>query len=343
MCGGRLNVVNSHDFNQGPGSSLPEGPRSEVKRLMDPEISAPKIVIICGPTGVGKTAVALDLAEAFRAEIVSADSMQIHKHMNIGTAKPKLHEQSRVPHHMIDIKNPDESFDARQFAETSHGIIMKLHERNVATFVVGGTGLYIKALVYGLFQTGILNSGIRIRLRQEAQIHGTEFLYQRLIQFDPEAAKRIHPNDTYRLIRALEVYEETGKKISEYHHEHSFRHPAFRVLKIGLDMERKTLYDRINSRVESMMEEGLVDEVRDLLHKGYTANLKSMQAIGYRHVVDFIQERLPYNETLRTLKRDTRRYAKRQLTWFRADPDVLWFQPDELNEMHRRINRFLKE
>lgn len=309
---------------------------------MDPEISAPKVVIICGPTGVGKTALAIELAEAFEAEIISADSMQIYKRMNIGTAKPKPNEQDRVFHHMIDIIDPNESFDARQYAKMAHGTIMRLHKRNIAPFVVGGTGLYIKALVYGLFQAEPVDSGIRIRLNREARTHGTAFLYERLSRCDSEAAKRIHPNDTYRLIRALEVYEETGKMISEYHREHRFRRQTFPVLNIGLDMERKTLYERINCRVDLMIEEGLVDEVKSLLDAGCSPALKSMQAIGYRHGVNFIQGRLSWDEMLRTLKRDTRRYAKRQLTWFRADPDILWFTPDDFNEIHRRINRFLK-
>jgi tRNA dimethylallyltransferase len=307
------------------------------------EISAPKVVIICGPTGVGKTAVAIELAEAFEGEIISADSMQIYKHMNIGTAKPGPHEQGRVPHHMIDIIDPNEPFDARRFAKMAQGIIIKLHERHIVPFVVGGTGLYIKALVYGLFQAKSPDPGIRIRLRQEAKIHGTAFLHERLSRCDPAAAERIHPNDTYRLIRALQVYEEAGKTISEFHHEHRFRHQAFRVLKIGLEMSRETLYDRINCRVDAMIEEGLVDEVKALLRAGYTADLKSMQAIGYRHVADFIQGRLSWNEMLRTLKRDTRRYAKRQLTWFRADQDILWVKPEDFIEMRRWINHFLKE
>jgi len=309
---------------------------------MRPTIVQPNVIIICGPTALGKTSIAIDLAKTFDGEIIGADSMQIYRHMNIGTAKPTPDEQSRVPHHMIDIVDPDEPFDARQFAIIAYEKIMNLHARSITPFVVGGTGLYIKALVHGLFEAEPADSEVRMRLKQEAEIHGTGFLYKRLSKQDSKTAKRIHPNDTYRIIRALEVYELTGKMISELHREHRFTDKPFRVLKIGLHMDREIIYDRINRRVDVMIDAGLVNEVKGLLGMGYSADLKSMQSIGYRHMVDFIEGRFSWDEALRTLKRDTRRYAKRQLTWFKADSAIVWKEPGQLKEIRRTIKKFLQ-
>ncbi len=309
---------------------------------MRPTIVQPNVIVICGPTALGKTSIAINLAKTFNGEIIGADSMQIYRHMNIGTAKPTPDEQSRVPHHMIDIVDPDEPFDARQFAIIAHEKIMNLHARSITPFVVGGTGLYIKALVHGLFEAKPADSDVRMRLKQEAEIHGTGFLYKRLSKQDSETAKRIHPNDTYRIIRALEVYELTGKMISGLHREHRFTDKPFRVLKIGLHMDREIIYDRINRRVDVMIDAGLVNEVKGLLGMGYSADLKSMQSIGYRHMVDFIEGRSSWEEALRTLKRDTRRYAKRQLTWFKADSAIVWKEPGQLKEIRRTIKKFLQ-
>ncbi|MEE8553598.1 MAG: tRNA (adenosine(37)-N6)-dimethylallyltransferase MiaA [Desulfobacterales bacterium] len=305
-------------------------------------IVKPNVIVICGPTALGKTSIAIDLARTFKGEIVGADSMQIYRHMNIGTAKPTPDEQSIVPHHMIDIVDPNEPFDARQFAIMAHEKIMDLHARRVSPFVIGGTGLYIKALLHGLFEAMPADPDVRTRLKQEAEIHGTDFLHKRLSQLDSATAKRIHPNDTYRILRALEVYELTGKTISELQGEHSFTDKPFRVLKIGLHMDREIIYDRINRRVDAMIDSGLVNEVKGLLGMGYSADLKSMQSIGYRHMVDFIEGHSSWEEALRTLKRDTRRYAKRQLTWFKADSAIVWKEPGQLKEIRRTIEKFLQ-
>jgi len=243
---------------------------------------------------------------------------------------------------MIDIVDPDEPFDARQFAIMAHEKIMDLHARSITPFVVGGTGLYIKALVHGLFEAKPADPDVRMRLKQEAELHGTGFLYKRLTKQDSATAKRIHPNDTYRILRALEVYELTGKMISELQSEHRFTDKPFRVLKIGLHMDREIIYDRINRRVDVMIDTGLFNEVKGLLGMGYSADLKSMQSIGYRHMVDFIEGRSSWGEALRTLKRDTRRYAKRQLTWFKADSAIVWKEPGQLKEIRRTIKKFLQ-
>ncbi|MDO9567388.1 MAG: tRNA (adenosine(37)-N6)-dimethylallyltransferase MiaA [Candidatus Desulfaltia sp.] len=301
----------------------------------------PKVIVICGPTGVGKTSAAIEIAGEFKGEIINADSMQIYKYMDIGTAKPTPVEHARVKHHMIDIVDPDESFDAAMYAKMAHEIIMKLDRQDIVSFVAGGTGFYIKALLHGLFMAGQSDVNIRERLKEEVAIHGAAFLHKRLSECDTTAAENIHPNDTYRIIRALEVYEITGKSISECHEEHRFTDEPFKVLTIGLDMDRKILYDRINSRVDAMIDAGFVDEVKQLLHKGYSENLKPMQSIGYRHITDYIKSRLSWDEALLTFKRDTRRYAKRQMTWFKADLQTVWIKPEQLDDANRLIKEFL--
>ena len=307
-----------------------------------PPQKKPKLIVICGPTGIGKTSTAIEVAKANSGEIISADSMQIYRHMDIGTAKPTPEEQMLVKHHMIDIVDPDAQFDAARFANLARQNVTRLHKRGITPFVVGGTGLYIKSLLYGIYQSELVDPQVRSRLIKEAAEHGIQRLFQRLKQCDPLTAQRLHPNDTYRIMRALETYEATGKPISEYQKTHGFSEQPYDVLKIGLKMNRAILYERINKRVDMMIAAGFVDEVRRLLDLGYTAALKSMQAIGYRHLVDYIEGRLDWRECLRTLKRDHRRYAKRQLTWFGADSEIIWKEPKQMNEIMQIVRKFLK-
>jgi tRNA dimethylallyltransferase len=301
----------------------------------------PKIIIICGPTGIGKTAVAVDLAQHFNGQIIGADSMQVYKHMDIGTAKPTAEEQIRVTHHMIDIVEPDETFDAARYAGLARAKIFELNQHNITPLVVGGTGLYIKALLYGLFNGEVFDPDVRRRLKEEAAVHGNAYLHARLGRLDPETAQRLHTHDTYRILRALEVVETTGKSISRHHQEHGFLEQPFRSLKIGLNMDRADLYEGINARVDAMISAGFVDEVKNLLARGYSKDLKSMQSIGYRHMVDYIEGLLEWEECARTLKRDHRRYAKRQLTWFGADDEIIWKEPVQVSAMKDLVNNFL--
>jgi len=309
---------------------------------MNSPVNKPKVIVICGPTGIGKTAVGIQLAEKLDGEIISADSMQIYRYMDIGTAKPTADEQSRIPHHMIDIVDPDENFDAVRFAEMARQKVMQLHQRGVIPFVVGGTGLYIKALLQGLFQSNPVDPKIRERLMKEAAENGSGILYDRLKRVDPDTADRLHPNDSHRIIRALETIESTGRSISEHQQAHGFADEPFNALKICLQIDRQKLYERIDKRVDMMIKEGLVDEVKKLLAMSYSADLKSMQSIGYRHMVEFLAEQLPWDECVRTLKRDTRRFAKRQFTWFGADQQIQWYEPDQLNEIVRLVEGFLE-
>ncbi|MBT8330825.1 MAG: tRNA (adenosine(37)-N6)-dimethylallyltransferase MiaA [Deltaproteobacteria bacterium] len=300
-----------------------------------------KIIVICGPTGIGKTSVAIRLAEHFNGQIIGADSMQIYKYMDIGTAKPTIAEQARVVHHMVGIVTPDEPFDAALYAESARQIITGLCQHDILPFVVGGTGLYIKALLFGLFNDDVFDPHIRLKLKAEAQTLGIDALHQRLHLLDPETAQRLHPNDTYRILRALEVVETSGKPISRLHREHGFAEQSFDALKIGLQMERELLYERINQRVDAMFAAGFLDEVKNLLARGYAADLKAMQSIGYRQMVETIQGRIPIDDCLRIVKRDHRRYAKRQLTWFNADPVIVWKSPEQIEEMIRLIDKFI--
>jgi len=308
----------------------------------EPTVEKPRMIVICGPTGLGKTGLAIELAPSFRAEIISADSMQVYRYMDIGTAKATQQEQKCVRHHMIDILNPDEPFDAARYAIMARRIIANLHHKGVVPMVVGGTGFYIRALLYGLFQSRPTDPSIRKRLSEEVKRCGLPAFYRKLTIRDPDAAANIHPNDEFRIIRALEVMETTGEKLSSLHSAHRFSDIPYKVLMIGLNMDRAILYQGINRRTEEMVKKGLLGEVRSLLSKGYDSNIKAMQSIGYRHMVEFIEGRLTWDEAVRTLKRDTRRYAKRQLTWFRKDENVVWESPENVTAIRNRIEAFLQ-
>ena len=301
----------------------------------------PKVIIICGPTCIGKTTVGIRLAQKIGGEIIGADSMQIYRYMDIGTAKPTLEERRMVPHHMVDIVDPDEDYDAVQFSKQARDRIAEIVNRGLLPFVVGGTGLYIKAMLHGLFHSNPVDPKIRSRLRRELEQGGSSRLYERLKQLDPATAVRIHPNDSYRILRAVETIESSQKPISQHHLDHGFEDAPFNSLKIGLRQDRQKLYTQIDKRVDLMIEAGLVAEVKKLLSMGYSAELKSMQSIRYRHVAGFLEGRLPWDECRRTLKRDTRRFAKRQFTWFGADPQIKWYQPDRLDQIFDAVERFL--
>ena len=302
----------------------------------------PHLIIISGPTCVGKTDVAIALAKPLGAEIISADAVQVYRHMNIGTAKPTEDQRDLIRHHLIDVVYPDESYNAARFKTMAEVVISDLHQKGRPIFVVGGTGLYIKALTQGLFPAQEQDGAARKKLQKEAETIGLVAMYQRLHKVDPAAASRIHPNDSYRIIRALEVHQVTGQPISLHHGVHGFRDIPYNTFKIGLTRDRNILYDRINRRVDQMLTSGLLEEVKWLLDQGYSSTLKSMRSIGYRHIGDYLEGRMLWDETVRLFKRDTRRYAKRQLTWFRADPGFMWVQPGQIDIMKNKIESFLR-
>jgi tRNA dimethylallyltransferase len=300
-----------------------------------------KIVVICGPTGVGKTGFAIRLARQIGGEIVGADSMQIYRGMDIGTAKPTAAEQAAVPHHMVDIVDPGEDFDAAEYGRRAEICVSALISAGKTPFVVGGTGFYIKALVYGLADAAASDSRVHDRLAAELERTSPQSMHQRLSRVDPQSALRIHPNDTFRILRALEVYHLTGRPLTAHHNDHGFARVRFDALRIGLTLPREELYAQIDRRVDAMLDQGLVAEVRALLAKGVDPRLKSMQSLGYRHMADYLQGRLSWDEAVRTLKRDHRRYAKRQMTWFGADNLVQWLQPDQFPEAVALVEEFL--
>jgi tRNA dimethylallyltransferase len=299
-----------------------------------------KIVVIAGPTASGKSALAIRLALEEDGEILNADSMQVYLGMDIGTAKPTREERAVVPHHLLDVMEPDQEFNASIFRAMALPILEDMAARGKLRLVVGGTGLYIRALVGGLFDCGPADPALRRSLLEECRALGSERLHERLSRVDPAAAARIHPRDRVRIVRALEVFLQTGQPFSEWARGHGFGAGRFRVLKLCLQMERAELYRRIDQRCEDMIRAGLLEETEALLCRGYGPHLKPMKAIGYRHMVGHLQGRWTMEEALLGLKRDTRRYAKRQVTWFRADPDVNWVSPDDTEGILRRVRAF---
>jgi len=306
-----------------------------------PKNGKPKLVVICGPTGIGKTEMSLSLAETFDGSIVGSDSVQIYRYMDIGTAKPDAGEMARVPHYMIDIADPGEPYDAARFCREGRQAIEQIYSLQKLPFVVGGTGFYLKAILYGLFEATPVDPQILEKLKKEAAETGIEKLYNKLAKCDPEAASRIHVNDAYRVIRALTVFETSGKPMSEFQQAHGFIESPYNMLKICLFRDRELLYDRINHRVDQMVSDGLLEEVKKLLEMGYSKDLRPMQAIGYRHMVDFIDGRTAWDATIELLKRDTRRFAKRQLTWFRKDKEMVWKSPEDIDGVRGMVRKFL--
>jgi len=288
------------------------------------QMERPRIVILLGPTGVGKSKLVIELAEELGGEIVSADSMQVYRYMDIGTAKPTLDEQKKVRHHLIDLVTPDQPFHAGLYRILARKTIDQLHKSGKPIWVVGGTGLYIKALVQGLFTHPKIDPNVRRKLKQEAEEKGKAFLSERLKRVDPKTASQLHPHDLFRTIRALEVYDSTGIPISFFREQHRFGERPYLTLKIGLEINRENLYRRIEERVDQMIERGFLQEVRGLMEMGYGPELKPMQSLGYKQMVQFLSREISWTEAVGQMKRDTRNYAKRQWTWFRADPEVCW-------------------
>ena len=303
----------------------------------------PKLVIILGPTAVGKSEVAMKLAAKIGAEIINADSQQVYRYMNVGTGKPSRADRERVVHHLIDVVDPDEEFNVAIFCRLALETIDHIHARRKHVVVCGGTGLYLKALTRGLFVGPERNPEVRNELAREMQEKGLGALYQRLIEIDPGAHSRIHPNDRQRIVRALEVYRLTGKPMSQWQREHDFGDERFDTFKIGLQRERAELYDLINRRCDRMIGEGLLEEVRGLVAKGYSLDLKPLQSVGYRQMGLVLQGMLEIDKAVEEMKQETRHFAKRQLTWFRGDYEIRWLHPEsEKKEIRRAAESFLR-
>lgn len=278
------------------------------------------LIAILGPTAVGKTALSLKLAEEFRGEIVSADSRQVYRGMDIGTAKPTADEQRRVRHHLLDVVNPDETFTLSEYQHRAYTAIADIHARRFVPFLVGGSGLYVRAVLEGLSIPRVAPDHAR---RKELECESPAKLYARLQQIDPVAAEKIDPRNKRRVIRAIEVCETTGKPISE---QQKREEPDYRVLRVGLTLPREELYRRINVRVDGMINAGLVDEVRGLLDRGYSADVPAMSGLGYRQIELYLRDDVSLDEAVRLLKRDTRRFVHHQYSWFRLDDArIHWF------------------
>ena len=289
----------------------------------------PKICILAGPTAVGKTEISLALARSLCGEIISADSAQVYKYMDIGTAKLKEEEMQGIKHYMIDEVTPDMDFSVAQFREKAELYIRDINDRGKLPIITGGTGLYINSLLNNLdFTDSISDEEYRREMQETAQVKGTEYVHAMLEAVDPASYRRLHPNDLRRVIRALEVYKHTGRPISYFQEESRKQPPRYDFAYITLTMDRRKLYERIEQRVDKMMASGLVEEVEGLINKGYGRELNSMQALGYKEIADYLHGLVTKDEAVRILKRDTRHYAKRQLTWFRGDKRVYWVNVD---------------
>jgi tRNA dimethylallyltransferase len=293
----------------------------------------PKIVIIVGPTAVGKTDISIATAKSLNGEIISADSAQVYKYMDIGTAKISPDEMQGIKHHMIDEVTPDQSFSVANFRDKADHYIQELTAKGKLPIIVGGTGLYINALINNLdFTKSIGDEDFRERMQEIADNKGNEYLYEMLKDIDIDSYFRLHANDVRRVIRALEVYEFTGKTITHFQEESKKLPPRYNCAYIGLTMDRQKIYKRIEQRVDAMIEQGLIEEVKKLLNMGYNRDLVSMQALGYKEIVGYLEGEISLEEALFILKRDSRHYAKRQLTWFRRDERIKWFNIDEYQD-----------
>ena len=304
-------------------------------------VKKPRLVVILGPTAVGKTAAAMALAGESGGEIISADSMQVYRLLDIGTAKPTRAEQALVRHHIIDVVNPDEQFNAAMFIRLAQETIGRLSDAGKPVFVVGGTGLYIKALLGGLFEGPDADEDLRRLYKQELKQFGETYLYEKLKEKDELAAAQIDRNDIPRIIRALEVLDLCGVSIVEKQNAHRFGDNLYDAIKIGLTVERAELYKRIDQRAEKMVADGIVEEVEGLLSSGYAENLKPLQALGYKHIVRLIRGSCNSADAVKMIKRDTRHFAKRQITWFGRDRETEWFAPSDIDTIKRKIYNFL--
>ena len=283
------------------------------------------LIILTGPTAVGKTKASIGLAKALNGEIISADSMQVYKYMDIGSAKIRPEEMDGIKHYLIDELEPDEEFHVVRFQQMAKAAMEEIYAKGKVPIVVGGTGFYIQALLYDIdFTENEEDTAYRMELEQIAKENGPEKLHEMLQEVDPESAETIHANNVKRVIRALEFYKLTGQKISEHNEKERAKESPYEFCYFVLNNDRKLLYDRIDLRIDKMLEEGLLEEVTSLKNKGYTKDMVSMQGLGYKEILDYLNGECSLEEAIYILKRDTRHFAKRQLTWFRRERDVIW-------------------
>lgn len=302
----------------------------------------PFILVIGGPTASGKSRLAMELARILPVEIVSADSMQVYRGLDIGTAKPNTSDRESVPHHLIDLKDPDEPFSAGEYSELVRTRVPEIKARGRIPVMVGGTGLYIRAALGGIFPGPARDDELRASLHEEERENrGT--LHSKLLEADPLSAQRINPSDIGRIIRALEVYHLTGRPISVQQEEHTFSDRPFETEYLCLEPPREILYGWIEDRIDRMIEKGLLEEVKGLLDQGYGPHLNSMKALGYREIATHLLGDCDFQRTVELFKRNTRRYAKRQITWFRKEPEAVWRRVESLEDIKSLARQLAEE
>jgi len=293
-----------------------------------------KVIVLVGPTCSGKTNLSLKIAELIHAEIISADSRQIYKLLDIGTAKPSRQQIEKIPHHLISILDPSENYDASLFEKNAESAIEEILNNNKSPIVVGGSGLYIKALIDGIFDTADKDDEYREILLQKRKEFGNEFLYQELIKIDPVSAEKMLPQNWKRVMRALEVIHTTGEPIWKHHQKQSSsKEKKYSFKQFGLNWEREALYKNIDKRVDEMIESGFVEEMKSILNKGYSKNLNSLNTLGYKEIIQYLDGIISLERAIDTIKQNTRHYAKRQMTWFRKDERVFWYNVKELADL----------
>jgi tRNA dimethylallyltransferase len=306
-------------------------------------LHAKPLVVIVGPTAAGKSQIAILVAKALGTEVLTADSRQVYRGMDIGTDKPTAAERQGVPHRLIDLVDPDQPFNTGEFRRQAVTEIARLHHEGRVPLLVGGTGLYVRTVLRGLWEGPPADWEFRRSLEREAGVKGADWLYRRLVQVDPESARRLHPNDRVKIVRALEVHHLLGRPLSEEHKRHAFADTPFVPLLIGLTRERTVLYRRVDDRVELELAKGLVEETKQLMDRGYGRQLGSMKGLGYKQMAGYLAGDYDYDEAVRRLKRDTRRFAKRQMTWFRKEPGMQWRSVEDTESPAQVAERIVGE
>ncbi len=318
-------------------------PVSATRRLSETQVLAKPVVVIVGPTAVGKSRIAVEVAKAFETEVLTADSRQVYRGMDVGTDKPASEERQAVPHRLIDLVDPDESFNAGLYRRQAIDEIERLYRDCRLPLVVGGTGLYVRTLLKGLCDAPQADPIMRKALRQEAEDQGYDRLYARLVDVDPVIAARLHPRDESKVIRALEVYQLSGRRMSEFQQEHGFAERPFVTLMIGLNRDRDVLYRRIEGRIDWQLAHGLIEETKQLLAQGYRRDSAAMKGLGYRQVAEHLAGEYDAAEMVRRFKRDTRHFSKRQMTWFRKEPGIQWLMIEEPEPVQHTTTRVIEQ
>jgi len=300
------------------------------------------LIVVAGPTASGKSDLAINLAQKFNGELISSDSMQVYRKLDIGTAKPTLKEQLLVPHHQIDIINPNENYSAGKYEKDTTKIIREIQSRGHIPILVGGTGLYYRALIYGISKIPKIPELIKNKVSNLQMKYGTRHCWEQLNRNDPHSARIIHPNDTARIIRSLEVYFSTGFSITKFQKDDPFARARYICIAVAIEWERDILYERINLRTQKMLKAGWIEEVKELL-KHYPKNSKPFQSIGYREIIEYLSGKLEFNQMVQIIQQRTRRYAKRQMTWFKKESKIEWFEPYDISKVLDRIKVFLEK